>query len=57
MEPYISIRKESIEKDRIRIDHYISWNKRNGNEGWNINNGSSPLGDFLKNKKEVNTRE
>ena len=32
MEPYISIGKESIEKERIGIDRYISRNKRKGNE-------------------------
>ena len=63
MEPYISIGKESIEKERIGIDRYISRNKRKRNERRNINHGStkpSPLGDLLKNKKEeshVNTME
>ena len=63
MDPYISIGKESREKERIGIDRYISRNKRKGNERRNINHGStkpSPLGDLLKNKKEeshVNTVE
>ena len=63
MDPYISIGKESIEKERIGIDRYISRNKRKRNERRNINHGStkpSPLVDLLKNKKEeshVNTME
>jgi hypothetical protein len=32
MEPYISIGKESIEKERIGIDRYISRNKGKGSE-------------------------
>ena len=37
MDPYILIRKESIEKERIGIDQYIYRNKRKGNERRNIN--------------------
>jgi hypothetical protein len=32
VDPYISIGKESIEKERIGIDQYISRNKGKGNE-------------------------
>ena len=32
MDPYISIGKESIEKERIGIDRYIYRNTRKGNE-------------------------
>jgi hypothetical protein len=32
MDSYISIGKESREKERIGIDQYISRNKRKGNE-------------------------
>ena len=63
MDPYISIGKESIEKEKIGIDRSLSRNKRKGKKRRNINHGStkpSPLGDLLKNKKEeshVNTME
>ena len=41
MDPYISIGKESIEKERIGIDRYIYRNKRKGNERRNINHVST----------------
>lgn len=28
IDPYVSINKESIENERIKINHNISWNKR-----------------------------
>ena len=41
MDPYISIGKESIEKERIGIDRYIYRNKRKGNERRNLNHVST----------------
>lgn len=32
MDPYISTGKESIEKERVRINRYISCNKQEGNQ-------------------------
>ena len=53
MDPYISIGKESIEKERIGIDRYLSRNKQKGKERENRNHDQlSPLGGLLKNKKE-----
>lgn len=53
MDPYISTGKESIEKERVRINRYISCNIQEGNQRWNIKYGSTkPPGDLLKNEKE-----
>lgn len=53
MDPYISTGKESIEKERVRINRYISCNKQEGNQRWNIKYGSTkPSGDLLKNEKK-----
>ena len=57
MDPYISIGKESIEKESEWIDLFLSFLETNERE---IMDQLSPLGNSLKNKKEeshVNTME
>jgi hypothetical protein len=52
MDPYISIGKESIEKERIGIDRYIDFetNEKETKDEREIMDQLSPLGDLLKNK-------
>lgn len=49
MDPYISIGKESIEKESEWIDLFLSFLETNERE---IMDQLSPLGNSLKNKKE-----
>lgn len=64
MDPYISIGKESIEKKKKKeselIDIFLETNEKETKDETEIMDQLSPLGDFLKNKKEephVNTME
>lgn len=52
MDPYISIGKESIEKERIGIDRYsyFETNEKETKDEREIMDQLSPLGDLLKNK-------
>lgn len=60
MDPYISIEKESIEKESELIDISLETNEKE-TKNKNINHGSiKPSRDLLKNEKEesyVNTTE
>jgi hypothetical protein len=60
MDPYISIGKESIEKESELIDISLETNEKETKDETEIMDQLSPLGDLLKNKKEescVNTME
>ena len=59
MDPYISIGKESIEKERIGIDRYIYFetNEKETKDEREIMDQLSPLGAFLKEEPHVNTME
>lgn len=60
MDPYISIGKESIEKESEFINISLETNEKDTKDETKIMDQLSPFGDLLKNKKEesyVNTME